>query len=147
MLVDNVKTLQGTAFCFYLKLANFHWNIEGPDFTQYHSFLGDYYGDVYDTIDRLAEYVRALDSYAPGTLARMGELSIIEDYSGPQIGWEQMFTIIFEDGNTLLNLYKDSFKVADADNEQGIANFFAEQIDALEKRQWMIRSILKTSKA
>ena len=147
MLVDNLKTLQGSSFGLYLKIANFHWNIEGPDFTQYHEFLGDYYGDIYGTIDRLAEYIRAMDSYAPGSLARMSELSIIEDYTGPQISWEQMFTILFTDGNTLLNFYKDSFKIADLENEQGIANYLAERIDTMQKRQWMIRSILKTSRA
>lgn len=147
MLVDSLKTLQGSSFSFFLKIANFHWNIEGPDFTQYHEFLGDYYGDIYSTIDRLAEYIRAMDSYAPGNLARMSELSIIEDYTGPQISWEQMFTILFADGKTLLDFYKASFEVANSENEQGIANFFAERIDTMEKRQWMIRSILKTSKA
>jgi starvation-inducible DNA-binding protein len=143
MLVDNLKTLQGTSLCFYLKLANFHWNIEGPDFPQYHAFLGDFYGDVYDTVDPLAEYVRALNSYAPGSMARMLELTVIEEYSGPQIAWDQMFTIAYNDTTTLINLYKDVFDVATGEREQGIANFCADQMDHLEKRLWMIRSILK----
>ena len=147
MLVDNLKTLQGTSLCFYLKLANFHWNIEGPNFPQYHEFLGDFYGDVYGTIDPIAEYIRALNSYAPGSLARMQELTILEDYNGPQIMWDQMFTIVYNDTTTLINYYKDTFDMATQEREQGIANFCADQLDSLEKRLWMIRSILKTSMA
>jgi len=147
MLVDNLKTLQGTSVSFYLKLANFHWNIEGPDFPQYHEFLGDFYGSIFGNIDPLAEYIRALNSYAPGSLSRMQELTIIEDYNGPQIMWDQMFTIVYNDTTTLINYYKDTFDVATMERAQGVANFCADQIDSLEKRLWMIRSILKTSMA
>jgi len=147
MLVDNLKTLQGTSVSFYLKLANFHWNIEGPDFPQYHEFLGDFYLSIFGNVDPLAEYIRALNSYAPGSLARMQELTIIEDYNGPQIMWDEMFTIVYNDTTTLINYYKDTFDVATMERAQGIANFCADQIDSLEKRLWMIRSILKTSMA
>jgi len=145
MLVDNLKTLQGSSLSFYLKIANFHWNIEGPDFPQYHAFLGDFYTDVFETVDRLAEYIRTLDSYAPGSLSKMSAYSIVGDYTGPQITSTEVFNILFADGTTLMNFYKDSFKIAELENEQGIGNFLAEQIDALGKRLWMIRSILKTA--
>jgi starvation-inducible DNA-binding protein len=81
MLKDELKTLLGTEFTFYLKAQGFHWNVEGPDFPQYHAFLGELYQEVYDSIDKIAELIRQLDSYAPGSLARMQELSAIPEQS------------------------------------------------------------------
>lgn len=145
MLVDNVKVLLASSFSLYLKAANFHWNVEGPNFPQYHEFLGDFYADVYGTIDTLAEYIRALDSYAPGSFTRFQELTLIEDCVEQLMPTEQ-FTELLVDNNTLLTYLNATFAVATAENQQGIANFLAERIDAMQKHNWMLRSILKTSK-
>jgi len=145
MLVDNVKVLLASSFSLYLKAANFHWNVEGPNFPQYHGFLGDFYADVYSTIDTLAEYIRALDSYAPGSFTRFQELTLIEDCV-EQLAPTEQFTELLVDNNTLLTYLNASFALATAENQQGIANFLAERIDAMQKHNWMLRSILKTSK-
>ena len=84
MLVDNMKTLLGSSVSLYIKAANFHWNVEGPDFPQYHEFFGEYYADIYGTIDTIAEYIRALDSYTPASLKRFQELSLIQDQTMQQ---------------------------------------------------------------
>lgn len=145
MLADDMKVVLATSFSFYLKAANFHWNIEGPSFPQYHPFLGDMYADVYDTIDPLAEYIRALNEYSPASLSSFSSLSLIKDQNVVLLPTDS-FQMLFEDGNTLLNLLKTTFTNASAQNEQGIANFLAERIDAMQKHLWMIRSILKSNK-
>lgn len=147
MLADTLKTLLATSYAFSIKIQNFHWNVEGPDFPQYHKFLGDLYEEVYDnTIDRLAEVIRQLDSYAPGSLKRFSELSQIEDQLKiPRA--ELMFMELQEDNAKLLGMYKQAFHVAEQADEQGIANFMAERIDAHSKWQWQLRSILKTARA
>ena len=146
MLADNLKTLLATSVSLYIKAANFHWNIEGPNFPQYHEFLGDFYAEIYGTIDTIAEYIRALDQYAPASLSRFAELTLISDQT-QQLTWDQMFTELLKDSNTTLDFLNKSFKVATIEDQQGIANFLAERIDAMQKHNWMMRSILKMSKA
>ena len=145
MLVDNMKVLLASSFGLYLKATNFHWNVEGPNFPQYHSFLGDFYSDIYGTVDTIAEYIRALDSYAPGSFSRFSELSIVEDCTEQLMPMEQ-FTELLADSNNMLSYLNDTFTRATAENQQGISNFLAERIDAMQKHNWMLRSILKTSK-
>ena len=147
MLADTLKTLLATAYVFSIKTQNFHWNIEGPDFPQYHAFLDDLYTEVYDnTIDKLAEIIRQLDSYAPGSLTRFSELSQIEDQVKiPRA--ELMLKELYEDNSIILGMYKQAFHVAEDADEQGICDFIAGRIDAHEKHQWMLRSILKTARA
>ena len=147
MLADTLKSLLATAYALSIKAQNFHWNVEGPDFPQYHSFFGDYYSEVYDnTIDKLAEIIRQLDSYTPGSITRYAELSQIADQTKiPRA--ELMMQELYHDNAIILNMYKQAFHVADEADEQGIADFIAGRIDAHAKHQWMLRSILKTARA
>ena len=70
MLSDNLKVLLASTQSFAIKSQNFHWNIEGSDFPQYHQFFDTLYGDVSGTIDQIAEYIRILGHYTPGSLSR-----------------------------------------------------------------------------
>lgn len=147
MLADALKVLLATSYAFVIKTQNFHWNVEGPDFPQYHQFLGDLYEEVYDnTIDKCAELIRQLDSYTPGSITRFAELSQIGDQTKiPRA--ELMIAELYEDNSKILELWKEAFKVAEQEDQQGIADFIASRIDAHGKHNWMLRSILKKARA
>lgn len=146
MLVDTLKVLLATSYTFAIKIQGFHWNVESPDFPQYHEFFGSYYEEVYGSIDRLAEIIRQLDSYSPASLVRFAELSQIQDQVKiPRA--ELMLQELYQDNTTVLNMFKEAFHIANDADEQGIANFIAERIDAFAKHGWMLRSILKTARA
>ncbi len=147
MLVDTLKILFASSYAFAIKAQHFHWNIESPDFPQYHKFFGDIYEEVFDNaIDQLAEYVRVLDSYTPGSLTRIKELSQIEDQLKiPRA--ELMVAELYEDNTKLLQMFKQAFHVAEQEDEQGIADFIASRIDAHGKHGWMLRSTLKKDRA
>ena len=147
MLSDTLKTILATAYALSIKAQNFHWNCEGPDFPQYHDFFGNFYEEVYNnTIDRTAELIRQLDSYTPGSILRYAELSQIQDQTKIPRAM-LMMEELFQDNAIILDMYKQAFHVAEEADEQGIANFIAERIDAHGKHQWMLRSILKTARA
>jgi starvation-inducible DNA-binding protein len=142
MLVDNLKILLASTETFSLKSRNFHWNIEGSDFPQYHAFYDTLYNESYETIDRIAEYIRVLGAYAPASLTRYGELSVIQDQTKiPRA--ELMFAESLQDSSKMIELVVAIFDVATQERQQGIANFMAELQDFYGKKSWMIRSILK----
>jgi len=142
MLADNLKVLLASTQSFAIKSQNFHWNIEGSDFPQYHEFYDTLYGDVSGTIDRIAEYIRILGHYTPGSLQRYSELTIIEDQVRiPRA--ELMFMETLNDIERMLNVVVPMFDEATEERQQGIANFLAELQDLYGKKAWFIRSILK----
>jgi len=146
MLADNLKVVLASSFTLYLKAHNFHWNVEGPNFPQYHKFLDDFNSEIFDNaIDRAAEFIRVLDQYAPGSLTRFAELSVIKDQIKiPRA--ELMMAELYEDNAKMIELLNISFASAEEENQQGIANFIAERLDAHGKHQWMLRSILKRTR-
>lgn len=146
MLKDELKTLLGSIMVLYYKAHAFHFNVEGPDFPQYHKFLGDLYEELYESIDPTGEYIRILDSYTPSSLARLLELSVIQEQ--PMIPRaELMMAELHQDNAVIIELLNRIFACAEQENQQGIADFIAGRIDAHGKHGWMLRSILKKTRA
>jgi starvation-inducible DNA-binding protein len=142
MLADQLKVLLASTQSFAIKSQNFHWNIEGRDFPQYHEFYDTLYNDVHNTIDRIAEYIRILGHYTPGSLQRYSELTIIEDQIRiPRA--ELMFVETLNDIEKMSQLVVSMFDQATEERQQGIANFMAELQDLYGKKAWFVRSILK----
>jgi starvation-inducible DNA-binding protein len=145
MLSDNLKVLLASTQSFAIKTQNFHWNVEGSNFPQYHKFFNKLYEDVSDTIDPIAEYIRILGSYTPGSLTRYAELSIIEDQIKiPRA--QLMFAESLQDCEKMLELVTAMFDEAASENQHGIENYMAELQDLYGKKAWFIRSTLKTER-
>lgn len=142
MLADQLKITQADAFVLYLKAHYYHWNVEGPNFPQYHEFLGDFYQDVFGSVDAIAELIRTLNVYAPGTLSRFQALTTIEE-SDTIPNAVQMMNNIMEENNTMLETLKKAYNMAEEEKQVGIANFLQDRIQAHEKHGWMLRSITK----
>lgn len=147
MLADALKTLLATEYAFVIKAQQFHWNVEGPDFAQLHEFFGELYNEVYDnSIDRTAEYIRTLDDYSPGSFERFQELSQIKGQTKiPRA--RLMIEELLANNGQMLELLNQCFAEAEQENQQGIANFIAERLDAHGKHGWMLRSFLKDNRA
>jgi starvation-inducible DNA-binding protein len=142
MLSDNLKVLLASTQSFAIKSQNFHWNVEGSNFPQYHKFFNTLYKDVNETVDTIAEYIRILGAYTPGSLTRYAELSIIEDQIKiPRA--ELMFVESLQDCELMLQLVTAMFDEAASENQHGIENYMAELQDLYGKKAWFIRSILK----
>jgi starvation-inducible DNA-binding protein len=142
MLIDELKKVHADAFTFYLKAHFYHWNVEGLNFPQYHDFLQNLYQEVFASIDTLAELIRTLDSYAPGTLTRLKELTSIEETDDVPDA-KTMMTRLLQENNILRASLLTAYTTADTTGEVGIANFLQDRIQAHEKHSWMLRSILK----
>ena len=103
MLSDSLKVLLASTQAFAIKTQNFHWNVEGSNFPQYHLFLDTLYSDVNETIDPVAEYIRILGHYTPGSLTRYIELSIIQDQTKiPRA--QLMFAELLQDSEKMTEL-------------------------------------------
>jgi starvation-inducible DNA-binding protein len=146
MLSDLLKQLLATQYAFVVKAQFFHWNVEGPDFSQLHKFFGKVYEEVYEALDPTAEYIRILEEYTPGSFERFQELSLISGQTKVPRA-RLMITELLADNQTLIDLLNQCFDAADAEDQQGIADFVAGRIDAQGKHGWMLKSFLKEDRA
>lgn len=141
-LIQQMKVILATNFGLYLKAHNYHWNIEGSNFPQYHEFLSDFYESVFDQVDPIAEHIRALGSYTPGSMARFLELCDIPEATAVPDAMS-MLRQLKDDNDRLIVHLRAGIVAAEDAGEPAVANFLQDILDAHQKKAWMLRSITK----
>ena len=141
-LIEIMRKVLADTFAMYLKAHNYHWNVEGSNFPQYHEFFGNLYEELHGAIDPIAEEIRSLNAYAPGSFTRFMELTEIEDELSIPTGLE-MAARLSSDNEKVLMTLNVAFKLAEQFDKQGLADFIAGRIDVHNKHGWMLRSITK----
>jgi starvation-inducible DNA-binding protein len=142
MLVDTLKTTLADTFVLYFKAHSYHWNIEGPDFAQYHKFTGKFYEDVFGSVDSIAELIRTMDAYAPTSLARLQALTQMDEEENILTAKEMLVKLRQDNDKYLAQLMK-AYNEAETASEIGVSNHIQDRIQAHEKHAWMLRSITK----
>jgi starvation-inducible DNA-binding protein len=141
-LIQQLKVILGTNFALYLKSHGFHWNIEGANFPQYHDFLNGFYTEVFNQNDPIAEHIRQLDSYAPGSLERMLELADLEESQNIPMALAMMTELKRDNDRFIIHL-RAGIVAAEQADEPAIGNFLQDILGAHQKKAWMLRSIIK----
>jgi starvation-inducible DNA-binding protein len=142
-LSEALKQVLADSFALYLKSHNFHWNVEGPDFAQYHDFLGDFYAEVFGAVDPIAETIKLLGDTAPGSMAQFREMTRITESVSTPPSPRQMMVELLADNAIVINSLKVAYKLAEAVVRVGISNFIQDRLAAHEKHEWMLRSLTK----
>jgi starvation-inducible DNA-binding protein len=138
-LHNALKIVLADTFTMYMKTHSFHWNVIGPNFPQYHDFFGDLYEELHGAIDPIAEQIRAVNSFAPSSLARIKELTRIEESDTIPTS-ERMFQILINDNNIVLDALKQAYDLAEKEDELALANFLQDRMDVHKKHGWMLRA-------
>ena len=141
-LVQAMKKSLADTFAFYLKAQGFHWNVEGPNFPQYHALFDTIYNEVYGSIDRFAEEIRSLDAYAPASFARFSELTSLEDEI-QILNAQGMLAKLLADNDIVLSSLEQAYELAEVTHNHGLSNFLAERQDAHKKHAWQLKATLK----
>ena len=138
-LISQMKVILASSFSFYLKAHNYHWNVRGPNFAQYHTFFGDLYTEVWESLDTTAEEIRKLGSFAPGSLSRYSEITRIEDELNIPDA-PVMFQRLAADNDKLLELLYRARATADEVDAAGTLDYLEARIGIHEKHRWMLKS-------
>ena len=137
-----LKRVFASEFSFYLKAANFHWNVEGSDFYEFHLLFERIYTEVYDVIDTYAEELRALQIVTPASLSAFASLTYIQDENMPGDS-KAMVQELLMDSDMMALKFQQLFMVAEQFGDHGLSNFLADRQDAHKKHSWMLRASLK----
>lgn len=138
-LVQQMKVVLASTFAFYLKAHSFHWNVEGPNFPQYHSLLNDVYSETWGAVDAVAEHIRTLDAYAPGSLSRFSALTVVDDQINIPNA-KAMLSELESDNKKLIAELQKCYRLAEKADKCGLSNFLQDRIDVHQKHGWMLRA-------
>ena len=127
------------SYFLYLKTHNYHWNVEGPSFKAVHEMLEEQYTDVWNAIDDIAERIRALGHYAPGTYAKYAKLtSVKENEDIPDA--MSMVKELANDNQIVVNTLRSALSVAQEHGDESSATIVGDRLATHEKTIWMLKS-------
>lgn len=138
-LIEKVKVCLADSFVFALKAHSYHWNVIGSDFPQLHDFFGELYAEVDGAVDALAEHVRQLDGFAPGTLSRMLELTTIEEDDRIPVASKMTVNLIDANDKIIETLTK-AYETAEQQKKYGLSNYLQDRLTAHSKHRWMLKA-------
>jgi starvation-inducible DNA-binding protein len=138
-LIDKLKQALADSFAFTLKTQSYHWNVIGSDFPQLHDMFGDIYTEVQTAIDPLAEQIRQLDAFAPGTLGRMKELSSVEEDEKIPVALKMIENLIVAN-DVVLKTVRAAYELAEENKAFALSNFLQDRLTAHSKHRWMLKA-------
>ena len=141
-IAKNLSKLLADTYSLYLKTHGFHWNITGPMFNTLHTMFETEYNELWTAADVIAERIRALDVYAPGSYTQFAKLTSIPEETGVP-DWKGMVQQLVEGHETAARTARATFKAADKADDQPTADLATQRMQEHEKTAWMLRSLLK----
>lgn len=138
-LQQALKCAFATTYAFLVKSENFHWNVTGPDFLQYHELFGKIYDEVDDELDDFAERVRAMRAWVPASFSQLAEHSAITD-TVEVLPKNEMLRVLYVDNGKVHDELLKAYQLAEEYGEQGLCAFLSERIDEHRKHGWMLYS-------
>jgi starvation-inducible DNA-binding protein len=139
----STRVVLADSFKFYLQAHQYHWNVEGMFFQPLHELFGNIYNEVWPELDRIAEHIRAMDAYAPGTFTQFNEFSNIKDENFNLMTGKEMCSRLLASNDIVLKSIRDCFDSAVKEGNEALANLMAERQEAHQKHAWMLRATIK----
>lgn len=143
-MTDALTKVLATSFVLYGKTHSFHWNVTGPLFHSLHVMFEEQYTDMWQALDEIAERIRALDAYAPGTMKEMLALSELKE-QGQIPDQEEMIKTLAADNESLCNVLHKAMEKAEENGDTATADLLNGRLHVHEKNAWMLRSTLKSA--
>jgi starvation-inducible DNA-binding protein len=141
-VVDALSRLLADSYTLYLKTHNYHWNVTGPMFTTLHTLFETEYTELALAVDEIAERIRSVGAYAPGSYSEFLALSTVEEASG-QPAAKVMVEQLVADQATVAASAKRLIEAAEQAKDQVSADLGVRRAQVHEKNAWMLRSHLE----
>lgn len=141
-VVDSLSTLLANSYTLYTKTHNYHWNVTGPMFTTLHTLFETQYTELALAVDEVAERIRSLGAFAPGSYTAFMTLATVKEESG-QPDAKTMIANLVADQERVSESARRVIEAAEAVRDQATADLATRRLDVHEKNAWMLRSHLE----
>ena len=140
-IAEGLSRLLADTYTLYLKTHNYHWNVTGPMFQTLHLMFEEQYNGLWAAGDLIAERIRALGFFAPGTYKQFSQLTAIKEEDNIPTA-QGMIRLLVEGHETSVRTARSVLPLAERANDQPTLDLLTERMQAHEKTAWMLRSLL-----
>jgi starvation-inducible DNA-binding protein len=141
-IADGLAHLLADTYTLYLKTHYFHWNVTGPMFNTLHLMFETQYTELALAVDLIAERIRALGEFAPGSYAAYSKLSIIKEANDVPNA-NGMIKDLVDGQEAVARTARALFPVVERASDEPTADLLTQRLQIHEKTAWMLRSMLE----
>jgi len=132
------------AYLLLVKTKKFHWDVVGPQFRSLHQLWEEHYTALTETIDSVAERVRALGGYPIGTMEGFLKVASLKEQAEiVPLATEMVSQLVNDHEQVIRNLRDHVDQCGDQFHDQGTADFLTGLMEGHEEMAWMLRSFIE----
>lgn len=141
-IAEGLSRLLADTYTLYLKTHNYHWNVTGPMFQTLHTMFMTQYTELGVAVDDVAERIRALGEFAPGSYKQYSKLSSIkEEDKVPNA--TTMIANLVRGNEAVARTARKVFPIAEKAGDEPTCDLLTQRMQIAEKTAWMLRSLLE----
>jgi len=141
-IAEGLSVLLADTYTLYQKTHGYHWNVTGPQFNTLHTMFMTQYTELWNSIDLIAERIRALGFFAPAGYSAFSKITTIEDdINVPKS--DDMIRNLVAGNEAVIRTARNILSPADSGNDQATLDLLTQRINVHEKTAWMLRSLLE----
>lgn len=140
-IAHGLSVLLADTYTLYLKTHNYHWNVTGPMFQTLHTLFETQYTELAVAVDDIAERIRALGEFAPGSYREYAKLTNLKEADGIPSA-EEMIKDLVKGQEAIAKTARSIVPVADGASDEVTLDLLTQRMTVHEKNAWMLRSLV-----
>lgn len=142
-VAEKLQVLLADEQILYTKTRNYHWNVEGDNFSEMHLFYEKQYDELAEIIDEVAERIRMIGHYSTGRMVDFLKLTQLTEPEYTNNQPDQIKNLV-EDHETIIRTLRTLItEFSDKQKDLGTSDFVTGLLRQHEKMAWMLSSYLK----
>lgn len=142
-LIKNLNVFLSDLNVFYRKLQNYHWNVYGKDFFVVHEKLEEYYDEINEQVDEIAEHILMLGGIPLGTMQDYLNNTCIVEAKNERINDCEIYNNIIKDYETLNKKVIQIKEEADNKKQYATSSLMDNYISSYIKHLWMLNKTVE----
>jgi starvation-inducible DNA-binding protein len=138
-MVNTLENVLADTYALYLKVQNYHWNITGPNFRDYHLLLQDMYEALALAVDEIAEQIRIIGRPVPATFDFLKSKTSLKD-PDCTLPAKGMLMDLQADHQQILKTIKAAVDEARTGGDVGTEDLLIERVRYHTKMIWFLKS-------
>ena len=136
-----LNTFLASTYVLSVKLKNFHWNVQGPHFNDYHLFFEELYKEIDNINDETAEKIKMIQHSPLASMKEFLQHSFIQE-NAHSLTAHQMLNNLEKNYSILIDYINKHIRVLKGfNNSYTQIDYLTQKCQLFEKKLWMIRAM------
>lgn len=141
--IKNLNVFLSDLEVMSVKLQNYHWNVTGKGFFRTHEKLEEYYEEMREEIDEVAEHILAKGFQPLGTMKDFTQNAEIQEAKNEKIKSLDIVENVIKDFQTIKQKAMQIKQEAENKSDYATSSLMDEYLKNYSKKLWMLNEVKK----